>query len=178
MKFRRDATPGGTYFFTVVTCNRRPVLVLPPVLEALRLSVAQVRTAWPFASLAWVVLPDHLHALWRLPDGDPDHSRRWGEIKRRAGRSVRTAHGFATPSNASAQRRHESGLWQRRYWEHRIRDDEDLRRHVDYIHFNPVKHGLVARAVDWPHSSFHAYVERGWLTADWGVAVEEGAYGE
>jgi putative transposase len=128
--------------------------------------------------MAWVILPDHLHAVWRLPHGDADHSRRWGEIKRRAGRGVRGAQGLASPANASARRRHESGLWQRRYWDHRIRDDEDLHRHLDYIHFNPVRHGLVERAVDWPHSSFHAFVERGWLTSDWGVSVTAGGFGE
>jgi putative transposase len=178
MGLRRDATSGGTYFFTIVTRDRMPYLALASTLSALRMAVAEVRETWPFTSIAWVILPDHLHAIWRLPDGDADHSRRWGEIKRRAGRSVRAAHGLALPANASARRRHESGLWQRRYWDHRIRDDEDLHRHLDYIHFNPVKHGLVERAVDWPHSSFHSFVERGWLTADWGVGGCEGRFGE
>jgi len=178
MGFRRDSTAGATYFFTVVTRDRMPILARPGVVAALRQSIAEVRGIWPFTSIAWVLLPDHLHALWRLPEGDPDHSRRWGEIKRRTGRGVRDAHVCIRPSNGSAQHRHESGLWQRRYWEHRIRDDDDLRRHIDYVHFNPVKHGLVARTADWPHSSFQAFVARGWLTAEWGVSPAGGEYGE
>lgn len=181
MGFRRDATPGATYFFTVVARDRLPVLTAPPVLAALRLAVGEVRIVRPFASIAWVILPDHLHTLWRLPEADADHSRRWGEIKRRTGRIVRTAHGFdfpTAPTAGSSLKRHESGLWQRRYWEHRIRDDDDLRRHIDYIHYNPVKHGLVARAAQWSHSSFHAYVDRGWVSAEWGVCQADGSFGE
>lgn len=176
MTFRRDSTPGGTYFFTVVTGSRRPILAA--LVPELRQAIGEVRSSRPFSLLAWVVLPDHMHFLWRLPPGDADHSRRWGEIKRRVGRSVRTAHGFDNQMGDSARHRHESGLWQRRHWEHRIRDDTDLHRHIDYIHYNPVKHGLVERAVDWPHSSFHTFVQRGLLPAEWGVAEVSGSFGE
>jgi putative transposase len=178
MGIKRDRTPGAMYFFTVVAHGRRPVLTAPWLLDALGQAVADVRQDWPFSSLAWVILPDHMHTLWRLPPGDADHSRRWGEIKRRVSRSVRAAHGFSAPASPSARKRHESGIWQRRYWDHRIRDEDDLRRHVDYIHFNPVKHGLVERAADWPHSSFHAFVRRGWLAPGWGCAPFSGEFGE
>jgi putative transposase len=179
MAFRRDCTPGGTYFFTLVTRHRAPFLATAVMRDALRQAIAEVRAARPFVVLAWVVLPDHMHFLWRLPPGDADHSRRWGEIKRRAGGKVRNAHGIEPFRSGSALRRRESGLWQRRYWEHRIRDEGDLHRHVDYVHFNPVKHGLVSRVADWPHSSFHAFVARGVLPLEWGgVAEVPGSFGE
>jgi putative transposase len=109
-------------------------------------------------------LPDHLHALWALPDGDADFSTRWSLIKSAFSR------GFDPTQSRSSSKvaKREKGIWQRRYWEHAIRDDADLERHVDYIHFNPVKHGYATRVSDWPHSSFHRYVEGGLLAADWG----------
>lgn len=116
----------------------------------------------PFRTVAICILPDHLHAGWRLPDGDAGYPLRWQQIKRR----------FAFLSGAR-------GCWQRRYWEHQIRDEEDFARHVDYVHFNPVKHGHVQRVRDWPYSSFHRWVARGDLPAEWGMAqAANGAFGE
>ena len=116
-----------------------------------------------------------MHALWTLPDGDTDFAKRWSLIKGNFSRGIE-----ARPRSPSKIIKREKGIWQRRFWEHVIRDDTDLERHINYIHFNPVKHGHVTRVVDWPHSSFHRYVERGLLTADWGGDVKEisGEFGE
>jgi putative transposase len=123
---------------------------------ALRAAVQSVRRDHPFAVEAWVLLPDHLHCLWRLPEGDAEYSIRWAKIKRD------TRHGLGLPAGEA--------LWQPRYWEHWIRDEDDYARHVDYIHWNPVKHGLVKRAVDWPHSTFHRFVASGRYPRAWGTA--------
>jgi putative transposase len=121
------------------------------------------------------VLPDHIHAVWALPVGDADFSTRWNLIKAGFSRGL-----DAMPRTASKAHKREKGIWQRRYWEHAIRDDADMERHVDYIHYNPVKHGHVTRVIDWPHSRFHRYVERGLLAADWGGDIKniQGAFGE
>ena len=123
-----------------------------------------------------MVLPDHLHAIWTLPEGDADFSTRWRLIKSNFSRDLPRSERISTSRAAKSER----GIWQRRYWEHQIRDEEDLARHVDYIHFNPVKHGLVARARDWPHSSFHRLVAAGLLHPDWGIGATapDGAFGE
>ena len=164
--YRRAWVPGGTYFFTVNLLERRRRLLLEHI-ELLGDAFRMAQAARPFILLAWVILPDHLHCMWRLPDGDADNANRWAQIK--AGFSRR----LPATERRSAYRvsRRERGIWQRRYWEHLIRDPDDLRRHVDYIHYNPVKHGHVARAVDWPHSSFHGWVERGGYSLDWGGVV-------
>jgi putative transposase len=132
---------------------------------------------YPFETVAICILPDHLHAVWALPQGDSDYSTRWSVIK--AGFS-RGLYEPAQQRSASKRARRERGLWQRRYWEHAIRNDADLERHVDYIHFNPVKHGHVLRVIDWPYSSFHRYVAQGALPAEWGGKADdlEGAFGE
>jgi putative transposase len=121
-------------------------------------------------------LPDHLHAIWTLPEDNSDFSTRWNLIKREFSRQLPNA----SARSASQIAKREKGIWQRRFWEHVIRDEIDLVRHIDYIHFNPVKHGLVSQAVDWPHSSFHTYVARGDLPADWGGDVRQidGLFGE
>jgi len=121
-------------------------------------------------------LPDHLHALWALPNGDADFPSRWSLIKSGFSRSLDPAHERSTSKIA----KREKGIWQRRFWEHAIRNDADFERHIDYIHFNPVKHGYVTRVIDWPHSSFRRYVERGLFPADWGGDMEQvqGAFGE
>lgn len=165
--FRRDTTPGATWFFTVVTAGRRPWLAERRAIDCLKRAVACVRSASPFEIVAAAVMPDHMHMIWTLPANDGDYARRWGLIKVIAAREMRSSGAIVPIARAASCRRHESGLWQRRFWEHRIRDEDDLARHVDYIHFNPVHHGLAPRAVDWPHSSFHAYVRRGRLAVDW-----------
>ncbi len=171
--YRRAREVGSTYFFTVVTRERLHVLVLPHVLNALREAFRTVKQAKPFDLDAIVILPDHLHAIWTLPPEDADFSGRWGSIKRH----VSKASGIAAPNPTHSMRtRGEIGFWQRRFWEHLIRNDDDYARHMDYIHYNPVKHGYAKRAAEWPHSSFHKCVERGIYPMDW--ACETAIVGE
>jgi putative transposase len=128
-----------------------------------------VIAAHPFAIPAMVVLPEHLHTIWRLPKDDADYPTRWALIKVGFSRQLPKVE----PISASRRTKRERGIWQRRYWEHQIRDDADLARHVDYIHFKPVKHGLVSRPADWPHSTLHRYIERGMASPDWGGQIGE-----
>ena len=158
--YRRVFIPGGCYFFTVVTHERQPLFCDKHRIALLREAMRSVMRKRPFEIQAMVVLPDHLHALWRLPPGDADFSSRWRDIKNRVSKQI------PAPVNA----RGEKAVWQRRFWEHAIRDLDDWSRHVDYIHYNPVKHGYCARAGDWPYSSFGKAVEAGWYHADWGCA--------
>jgi putative transposase len=167
--YRRADVAGGTYFFTVNTLRRLPVLTETAVRNALREAIRQTRLTDPFDINAWVLLPDHLHCIWTLPPGDANFSLRWAKIKRYVSKQCGEAFSIKDLS-ASRTKRHEAGLWQRRFWEHQIRNDWDFARHVDYIHWNPVKHGLVSRAVDWPYSTFHSYVRRGVYQPDWGLA--------
>jgi putative transposase len=172
--YRRNRIEGGTYFFTVALADRRSELLVQEV-AALRGSVSRVRALYPFSIDAWVVLPDHLHAVWTLPEGDADFSTRWSLIKR--GFSARIAKGEIR--SASRIAKGERGIWQRRFWEHTMRDETDFARHVDYIHFNPVKHGLVGDARDWPFSSYRRAVARGDYPTSWGKEDEAaGEYGE
>jgi putative transposase len=129
----------------------------------------------PFETVAICILPDHLHAIWTLPEGDVDFSSRWNLIKSGFSRGLEAG----LPSSSKLRKR-EKGIWQRRFWEHTIRDDADLERHVDYIHFNPVKHGFVTRVRDWSLSSFHRYVEQDILPLDWGGDMRDiaGHFGE
>ena len=161
--YRRMRVPGGTYFFTVNLLERRRRLLVERI-DDLRAAFRAAHAVRPFEILAIVILPDHLHCLWRLPPGDTDNANRWAQIK--SGFSRRLPAGERRSLRRVARR--ERGIWQRRYWEHLIRDDNDLRRHVEYIHFNPVKHGHSPRAIDWPHSSFYRWVERGEYPANWG----------
>jgi putative transposase len=165
---------GGVFFFTVVLAERPSNLLLDEI-DRIRKIYRMVQQNHPFETIAVCVLPDHIHALWELPEGDADFSTRWSLIKSGFSRGL-------DPQLRSASKivKREKGIWQRRHWEHVIRDDTDFQRHIDYIHFNPVKHGHVTRVVDWPHSSFHRYVERGILTADWGGDMKDiqGKFGE
>ncbi len=165
--YRRVYVPGGRYFFTLVTYGRRPLLVTPEQVGLLRDAFRKVRKQRPFDIEAAVVMPDHLHCVCRLPQGDADYSGRWREIKKSFSRALEA------PSDARRERR----VWQRRFWEHAIRDDDDWRRHVDYVHFNPVKHGYVPRAADWPYSSFRRAVAAGWYPEGWGTSEPEGVSG-
>ncbi|MEQ1596623.1 MAG: transposase [Casimicrobium sp.] len=170
--FRRSYTAGGTYFFTVVTYRRQRFLCDEDVRTALRDSIRRCREAHPFDIDAWVLLPDHMHCIWTLPEGDADFSTRWNVIKRGVTRRVGARLERADLMNESKAAHRESTLWQRRFWEHQIRDDADFRAHMDYVHFNPVKHGLVDRVADWPHSSFHRFVANGTYTPDWASPVD------
>lgn len=174
VRYRRNFVDGGTYFFTATLLDRRSDALIRHI-DALRAAFRLTRQAHPFAIGAVVVLPDHLHVVMTLPAGDADFPTRWRLIKRRFTAAVADA-GAPVPR----RRNSELGLWQRRFWEHTIRDDRDLEAHVDYIHYNPVKHGLVARVRDWPHSSFHQYVRRGLCPPDWAGDARggKGKFGE
>lgn len=170
--YRRTAVAGGCYFFTVVTERRRPILTQAEVRTALRAAIVAVRESRPFDILAWVLLPDHLHAIWRLPPGDADFSTRWSQIKRRVTHDCGALHADPTLMSARRTAKRHGTLWQHRFWEHLIRDEHDYGQHMDYLHFNPVKHGLVQRVADWPYSSFHRLVREGVYAPDWGVGVD------
>jgi putative transposase len=171
--YRRATTPGAVYFFTVVTHRRRPILTRPDSVVTLREAIRDTRLTLPFEILAWVLLPDHLHCLWRLPVGDRDFSKRWGLIK--AGFSKRIAGTLPETEGPIPSRlaHRERAVWQRRFWEHQIRGEEDMRRHMDYIHYNPVRHGHVERVGDWPYSTFHRCVRQGVYPEAWGGCAEE-----
>ena len=171
--YRRNRVPGGTYFFTVNLLDRRSCLLVEHI-DWLREAVRAVKCRRPFEIDAWVVLPDHLHAVWTLPEGDADYSGRWRSIK------IAFAKGLPKTERRSAVRlnKGERGIWQRRFWEHTIRDDADYSAHVDYVHVNPLKHGLVERLADWPYSSFHRAVARGVYHQDWAAAPAEFPVGE
>lgn len=166
-RYRRALTPGATYFFTVVACRRQPILCNDDIRAALRDGIALARQKRPFTIDAWALLHDHLHCLWTLPEGDADYATRWAIIKRHVSLAVRDTYRREEWLNPSKRKHRESTLWQRRYWEHRIRDEDDFNRHADYIHYNPVKYGLVERVTDWPWSTFHRHVERGIYPPDW-----------
>ena len=161
--YRRAYQSGGCYFFTVVTHERRQILTQSDVIERLREAFRHVRSTRPFTIDATVVLPDHLHCLWRLPEGDVDFSTRWRLIK----------HYVSSGIDVPLNKRNEKLVWQRRFWEHLIRDEEDWRRHMDYIHYNPVKHGYVQRPGDWPHGSYQRAVDEGLYSLDWGTYEPE-----
>jgi putative transposase len=174
VKYRRNFLPGGTYFFTVTLADRRSEALVDNI-DALRGAFRVARRERPFAIDAVVVLPDHLHVIFTLPSNDADFSGRWRRIKGHFSRGLIDA--------ATRLQRRPNGdlaLWQRRFWEHTIRDEDDFARHVDYIHFNPVRHGLVSHVRDWPHSSFHRYVREGLLPDDWAgdVTGDVGGFGE
>jgi putative transposase len=172
--YRRAAINGGAFFFTVVLADRSSDLLTKEI-NRLRQAYRSAQERLPFETIAICILPDHLHALWVLPEHDSDYASRWSLIKSGFSRGI-----DAQPRSQSQTSKREKGIWQRRYWEHAIRDDADLERHVDYIHFNPVKHGHTTRVADWPHGSFHRFVGRGLLAADWGGDVEDigGSFGE
>jgi putative transposase len=172
--YRRAFVPGGTWFFTANLLDRRSSLLVDEI-DALREATRRTRERFPFRIDAFVVLPDHIHAIWSLPPGDADFSLRWRLIKSRFARAIPKQEW----RNPVRQKRGERAIWQRRFWEHLIRDDTDYARHVEYCHINPVKHGLVRRVRDWPHSSFHRDVSDGLFTEDWaGEVAADGEFGE
>ena len=158
--YRRIKKRGGTYFFTVVTHARRPVFQDGEFRSCLRQILEKTQSQYLFYEEAMVILPDHLHCIWRLPQGDFDYSKRWRIIK------GSFTHWFRNKGN-------DGKIWQNRFWEHTIRNDEDFARHFDYIHYNPVKHNLVDRPVNWEFSTFHKYLSEGWYSEEWGCVEPE-----
>jgi putative transposase len=169
--YRRANTEGGCYFFTIVTYDRRKFLTEPLARRCLREAWKETRQRSPFEVIAVCLLPNHLHCVRKLPEGDHDFSLRWARIKAGFTRRYLVAGGIECQQSISRTSRRERGIWQRRFWEHQIRDETDLRRHIDYTHYNPVGHGLVERVEDWPWSSYHrfaktcAYPDQYWQTA-------------
>jgi len=173
--YRRAKLSGGTFFFTVVTYRRRLIFNHPESRQILHDVVQEVRQRRPFTIDAWVLLPEHLHCVWTLPKDSSDFSVRWSLIK--SGFSMRTRSLFHVEQwvNDSKLKHRESTIWQRRFWEHQIRSEEQYQAYMDYIHYNPVKHGLVERVRDWPHSTFHRYVKSGIYPEHWGGGIVEDA---
>ena len=165
-RYRRNFIAGGTFFFTVKLAHPQSRLLVAHI-DLLRAAYAVTQKRYPFRTVAICVMPNHLHAVWTLPPDDADYSLRWRLIKTRF-----SAHFPSAALSVSKQRRHERGIWQRRFYEHTVHDAADLQRCVDYVHFNPVKHGFVARVQEWPYSSFHRYAQAGWLPWDWGGTRE------
>ena len=170
--YRRANICGGTYFFTVVTYRRQPFLCDDDIRAWLRMGIEQTRIRFPFEIDAWVLLPDHLHCIWTLPAGDADFGKRWSMIKRFVSKQSDRLKRVDW-LNHSRQKRNESTVWQRRFWEHQIRDDRDFEKHADYIHHNPVNHGHVATVKEWPYSTFHQYVKDGIYPLDWAGTIDD-----
>ena len=172
--YRRNRIAGGSFFFTV-TLHDRQSRILTDHIDLLRIAFHETQGCRPFAIDAIVILPEHLHTVWTLPAGDADYSGRWRAIKSRFTRALRKA-GKQVPRHANG----EYAVWQRRFWEHTLRDEPDRQQHVDYIHYNPIKHGYVPAVADWPYSSFHRYVKQGLLPENWagGGGVQVGEFGE
>src|SRR5262249_444350 len=171
-QYRRLKIPGGSFFFTVVTAARRPILTTELGRQSLHEAFAEVKKDKPFELFAIVLLPYHLHCIWNLAKGDADFSSRWADVKSTFTKKYLARGGDEAPISESRRKKGERGIWQRRFWEHFVRNEDDLKRCVDYLHFNPVKHGLVRRVKDWPWSSFKRFVRLGEYTADWGIGVE------
>lgn len=159
--YRRNRVPGGTYFFTVNLLDRDSRLLTDHI-DALRTAVRDTSTRAPFHIDAWVVLPEHMHCVWTLPPGDADYSGRWRAVKKAFSKAIEPGERRSAVRRARGER----GIWQRRFWEHTIRDDKDYANHMDYVHFNPVRHGLVPEPAAWPYSSFHRAVAAGLYPAD------------
>ncbi len=164
VRWRED---GATYFFTVVAQGRRRLFDNEAARKILRRAFVEVRQRWAFDMFACVLLPDHLHCVWALPPGDDDFPLRWANIKRRFTQGYLSSGGTALPVTDSRRRHNERGVWQPRYWEHRVRDENEMYAYRDYIHLNPVKHGYVRDPLDWPWSSVHRHLQLGWLDRDW-----------
>ncbi len=162
--YRRNRIEGGCYFFTVNLLERYQNQLLVQQIDILRDVVRRVRERHPFHIDGWVVLPDHMHCIWTLPKGDDDYAKRI--------RLVKTLFSKEMPKterrSSVRQRKGERGIWQRRYWEHTIRDERDYATHMDYLHYNPVKHGYADKVMDWPYSTFKHHVQRGLYSENWG----------
>jgi putative transposase len=167
-QWHRVFQPGGTYAFTLVTAGRAPILTTSRARVILRRQIQACRAQWPFEIIAIVLMPDHLHTLWRLPPDDAAYPARIGWIKKEFTKAWLAEGGPERSRTAAAIKDRRRGVFQRRYWEHAIRSQTDLEHHLAYIHYNPVKHGLVHNATDWPWSSLHRYMSAGIYPPDWG----------
>ena len=171
--FRRWYQEGGTWFFTVVTCQRQPLFKNAPASQRLGNCIRSEQSTNRFENIAIVLLPDHLHCVWQLPRGDSDFSNRWKRIKSQFSREWIRHGGQEANISDKAATRGQRGIWQSRFWEHMIRDQQDLKNHCDYIHYNPVKHGYVDAPKDWTSSSFQRFVKTGEYEMDWGRSEPE-----
>jgi len=170
--YRKIKQPGATFFFTLATYQRRKILDKAPYYQALKSAISAVRKTHPFTIEAFVLLPDHLHCIWTMPSNDCDYAIRWGLIKNQVSRQEKAL--TKTAMIGQSRISEESGFWERRVWKHQIGDDKDYAVHVDYIHWNPVKHGYVSKVNHWPYSSFHKFVKKGVYPPDWsGMPNEE-----
>ena len=172
---------GGTYFFTVVTDCRRPLFAEEAARKILGDVIRACRIQWAFDIHSMVLLPDHLHAIWSLPRGDAEYSKRWAWIKRQFTKRWLAIGGSETAITEGRKRDGRRGIWQPKFWEHTIEEEGDMERHVDYIHYNPVKHGLVRCPHEWPHSSFHRWVKAGvypWHWACWNDRQQSLQFGD
>ncbi len=169
--YRRSRSKGATFFFTVVTHNRQAIFKSTENIRTFRKVVNDVRSELPFEEIACVIMHDHIHSIWRLPETDNVFSKRWGIIKARFTKSLRCRSADYMDKK----------IWQKRFWEHEIRDAKDLNNHIDYLHYNPVKHGYVDKVSDWKYSSFHRFVDNAYYDIDWGsdvVIKDAGGFGE
>jgi len=166
MQYRRARITGGTYFFTVVSFRRARIFIEEENIALLREAFRTVMKRHPFFIEAFVLLPDHMHCIWTLPSGDADFSKRWRLIKSYFSRKCDDRYRQRPFSSRIAKK--EQAIWQRRFWEHWIQDEHDFINHVEYIHYNPVKHGLVDRPIDWPYSSLHSHIKQGKSDPNWG----------
>ena len=176
-QYRRHFRQGGSYFFTVNIADRSQPLLIRHIHD-LRQAFISVRQQHPFTLDAIIILPDHLHTIWTLPPDDSDFSTRWKKIKAQFSRALP----ITAPVSASRQHKGERNVWQRRFWEHTLRDEMDYQRHLDYIHYNPVKHGYCSQVKDWPYSSFHRFVAAGIYPENWAGIINlkdpETSFGE
>jgi len=181
-EYRRALIKGGIYFLTLVTYQRREIFSLPSARAFLYAAIRQTNQHHPFDEIAYCILPDHIHLIWQLPENDSNYSTRVSVMKRHFSKKYVEEFGLPIPKDASRSKRREVTLWQRRFWEHYIRDEEDLHHHIDYVHYNPVKHGWVNRVRDWADSSFHKFVITGNYDLDWGdnytVVDQQHQFGE
>ncbi len=168
--FRRYFVPGGSYFFTAVTDGREPILCRPEARAILRSKLEECQTRWKFAIEAIVLLPDHLHTIWTLPPEDEDYPLRWAWIKKEFTKDWLSAGYDERPVSDGRRKDGRRGVWQPKYWEHLIRDETDHENHMNYLHYNPVKHGYVSLPREWRWSSFHRWARAGVYDPDWGAA--------
>jgi putative transposase len=172
-EYRRYYVKGGIVFFTVITKNRARFLCDTLARKLLHEKILECRKKWPFELTAIVLVPDHLHALWTMPVGEEDYSQRWGWIKKEFTKGWLAAGGPEEFVNTRRRQRNDRGVWQPRFWEHQICDEDDFERHLDYIHYNPAKHGLAASPKDWPYSSFRNWVAKGVYSIDWAISLHK-----